>query len=91
MAESPESPSALQTFRAWKSARPRPTSIGSRWIFSGVFSRDGLDLDAALGRGHQDRALQAAVDGHAEVELAGDVVADGHQHLGDGLALRRPV
>ena len=49
---------------------------------------DGLDLDAALGRGHQDRTLQGAIDGHAEVKLAGDVVADGHQHLGDELALR---
>ena len=48
---------------------------------------DGLDLDAALGRGHQDRALQAAVDGQPQVELADDVVADGHQHLGDELAL----
>ena len=48
---------------------------------------DDLDLDAPLGRGHQDRALQAPVDGQAEVELAGDVVADGDQHLRDRLPL----
>ena len=39
----------------------------------------------AISTGH----LQAAVDRQAEVELAGDVVADGDQHLGDRLALRR--
>ena len=77
----------MQTLRAWKSARPKPTSIGSRWIFSGRVVGDGLDLDAALGRRHQDRALQAAVDGQAEVKLAGDVVADGDQDLGDRLTL----
>ena len=38
----------------------------------------------AIRTGH----LQVAVDGQAEVELAGDVVADGDQHLGDRLPLR---
>ena len=87
LAVSPVRPRALQTLRAWKSARPRPTSIGSRWIFSGVLCGDGLDLDAPLGRGHQHGALEVAVDRQAEVELAGDVVADRDQHLGDRLAL----
>ena len=52
---------------------------------------DGLDLDSPFGRGHQDRALQAAVDRHAQVELAGDVVPDGDQHLGDRAAPAAPV
>ena len=38
LAVAPVSPRALQTLRAWKSARPTPTSIGSRWIFSGVLA-----------------------------------------------------
>ena len=87
-AVSPFRPRAWQTLRAWKSARPMPTSIGSRWIFSGVSCADLLDLDAPLGRRHQHRALEVAVDGEAQVELAGDVVADGHQDLGDGLPFR---
>ena len=49
---------------------------------------DDLDLDSPFGRGHHDRALQAAVDRHAQVELAGDVVPDRDQHLGDRAALR---
>ena len=31
--------------------------------------------------------MQGAVHGHAEVQLAGDVVSHGHQHLGDELSL----
>ncbi len=49
--------------------------------------RDDLDIDSPFGRGHHDRALQAAVDRHAQIELAGDVVPDGDQHLGDGASL----
>ncbi len=52
---------------------------------------DGLDLDAPLGRGHQHRALQAAVDRQSQVELAGDVVPDRDQHLGDRAAPAAPV
>ena len=87
LAVSPVSPRALQTFRAWKSARPSADVDRLAVDLLGRLVGDGLDLDAPLGRGHQHRALQAAVDGQAEVELAGDVVADGHEHLRDRLAL----
>ena len=87
LALSPFRPRAWQTLRAWKSSRPAPTSIGSRWIFSGVSWATISMSTPALGRRHQDRALQAAVDGQAEVELPGDVVADGDQHLLDHLPL----
>ena len=56
-------------------------------LFGGVV-RDDLDIDSAFGRGHHDRALQAAVDRQPQVELAGDVVPDRDQHLGDRAPLR---
>src|SRR5512135_307120 len=47
----------------------------------GRLAGDGLDLDAPLGRGHQHGTLEVAVDRHAEVQLAGDLVAGGDEHL----------
>ena len=51
----------------------------------GGLGGNGLDLDASFGGGHQHRALEVAVDRQAQVELAGDVVAHRHQHLGNRL------
>ena len=88
LAVSPVRPSALQIFRAWKSARPSPTSIGTRRIFSGVLwatvSISTPPSVEAIRTGH----CKAAVDRHSQVELAGDVVSDRHQHLGDRASLR---
>ncbi len=49
--------------------------------------RDGLDVHAAFGRGHDDDAPAGAVDDHAEVELVGDVAGLLDQHRVDGLPL----
>ena len=46
-----------------------------------------LDLDAALGAGHEQHPLAVAVDQHADVELAVDVHRRGDQHLAHRVAL----
>jgi hypothetical protein len=55
-------------------------------IFSGARGRP-LDVDAALGAGHDDVAAARPVEDDAEVELLGDLDAAGDEHLADGVAL----
>ena len=55
---------------------------------SGVLGRHLLDLDAALGRGHEHRGLAGPVDDDAEIELAGDVERFFDEDALDPLALR---
>ena len=52
-----------------------------------VVDRDLLDLDAALGRAHQQDAPLGAIEDRGHVELAGDVGCSGHQDLADRDAL----
>jgi hypothetical protein len=53
-----------------------------------VFGGDFLDLDAPLGRGHDDRGLPGPVDDDAEVEFAPDVERLLDKKAFDPLALR---
>ena len=58
----------------------------TRTIFSGLVRGDFLDVDAALGAGHEHDLAVGAVEDDAEVELAGDVDAGHDQDLVDGVA-----
>ena len=62
--------------RRWRAASAESPSTGSMWsrtMASGVLLGHLLDVDAALGRQHQQVLLGRAVEREAGVVLLGDV------------------
>ncbi len=68
--------------------KPQPHVDRNPQNFFGALVSNSLDLDPSLRRSHQHRALKPAVNCHAQVQLAGDIVADRDEHFRDRAALR---
>ena len=54
-------------------AEAGPGSTDSTWMRSGCCGGHFLDFNTALARGHDADPRQRPVEGHSQVELAGDV------------------
>ncbi len=78
---------AKASSRAWKSSRPRSGSAWTRTMAPGIGRRHLLDLDAALGRAHQQDPAGGPIEHRRQVELLDDVGGRRDQDLADRDAL----